>query len=146
MVVMNRREYRHLYEEYTNDDGFNSREHLPHIVKRLAGLIPDQRTRLFVVTCDTDGASAVMHTSGNIDGIHDVPAITTNKTIDTTGAGDAFAFGMVWGLESGREWQEAMQWGVKIAALNITGFGGWWAADPNNPNRITPAFFDPTTT
>lgn len=147
-VFMNRREYRHLTGgEFASDEAFASKEHLACAVKMLAPYITDARQRLFVVTCDTDGASAVAHRSGNIEGIHDVPAIPIAPVVDTTGAGDAFALGMTIALRRSVQWRTAMEWGAKLAAENVKGPGGWYAADEkNNPSCITPAFFDPPTT
>lgn len=147
-VFMNRREYRHLTDdEFASDEAFSSREHIVYAVKMLAPYITDARQRLFVVTCDTDGASAVAHRNGNTEGIHDVQAIPITPVVDTTGAGDAFALGMTIALCRGIPWQTAMEWGTKLAAENVKGPGGWFAADTkNNPLVITPAFFDPPTT
>lgn len=146
-VFMNRREYRRLTDEgFDSDDDFNAEEHLPVIIAEIAPLIKDGRRRYFVVTCDTDGAYAVAHTNGNIEGIHGVEAAPDTMVKDTTGAGDAFALGMTLALDRGIPWRDAMKWGARLAATNVEGAGGWFAADEKNPNRITPAFFDLPTT
>ena len=98
------------------------------------------------MTCDVDGSSAIAYSADNIEGIHDIPAISNTRAVDTTGAGDAFTLGMMLAIYQKIPWREAMEWGGRLAAANIAGPGGSFAADASNPNRITPAFFDPPTT
>lgn len=52
-----------------------------------------------------------------------IPAFKITKTIDTTGAGDAFASGFLLGLIRGYEFRKALIYGNAVAALKIQRLG-----------------------
>jgi sugar/nucleoside kinase (ribokinase family) len=60
-------------------------------------------------------------------GVTRVPAITTRPVVDTTGAGDALAGGMLarWSTTGGQPagLQDALMWGVACASITITSVG-----------------------
>jgi sugar/nucleoside kinase (ribokinase family) len=79
---------------------------------------------LVVVTCSEKGAIAV-------DGgkrIH-VPAAPVDKVIDTTGAGDLFAAGFLYGQSHGRSIEDSLRLGSLAAAEIISHFGARPEAD-----------------
>ncbi len=61
------------------------------------------------------------------DGVVHVPALTSRPVIDTTGAGDAVAGGMLarWLTSGGRsnDLRDALMWGVACASLTISAIG-----------------------
>ena len=59
-----------------------------------------------------------------------VPGIPAEQLVDTTGAGDAFAAGVVSALRQGMEIEEACRFGAKQGALT-TGFLGAVRLDKN---------------
>jgi sugar/nucleoside kinase (ribokinase family) len=79
---------------------------------------------LVVVTCSEKGAIAM-------DGgrrIH-VPAAPVDKVVDTTGAGDLFAAGFLYGQAQGRSVEESLRLGSLAAAEIISHFGARPEAD-----------------
>ena len=53
----------------------------------------------------------------------DVPAHPAKKVVDTTGAGDNFAAGVLWGLAHGKDAAEAARIGAKLGAAAVSKFG-----------------------
>ena len=83
-----------------------------------AGLsLRDTGPEIVVVTLGDDGAIFVSE-----DGIEMVPAIDTS-IIDTTGAGDAFAAGLINAYLDGRAWSDAVKMGCAMAAIKISHLG-----------------------
>jgi sugar/nucleoside kinase (ribokinase family) len=79
---------------------------------------------LVVVTCSEKGAIAM-------DGgkrIH-VPAAPVDKVVDTTGAGDLFAAGFLYGQAQGRSIEDSLRLGSLAAAEIISHFGARPEAD-----------------
>lgn len=65
------------------------------------------------VSVITDGArGGKMSTNGHVSFFD---AVKIKKVVDTTGAGDAFASGMVAGVLYGKTYEQAAQWGIKNA-------------------------------
>jgi len=79
---------------------------------------------LVVVTCSEKGAIAMA--SGRR--IH-VPAAPVDKVIDTTGAGDLFAAGFLYGQSHGRSIEDSLRLGSLAAAEIISHFGARPEAD-----------------
>jgi sugar/nucleoside kinase (ribokinase family) len=52
-----------------------------------------------------------------------VPSFPTKEVVDTTGAGDAFASGVVSGMLRGFSWANAARYGNVVAALKIAYLG-----------------------
>jgi sugar/nucleoside kinase (ribokinase family) len=77
----------------------------------------DAGVGLLAVTCGADGALVI---SG--DGTQQVPAFAVD-VVDTTGCGDAFSAGFVYGIHIGREPTEAAVLGNAVAALVAQGLG-----------------------
>ena len=69
----------------------------------------------------TRGAQGV--TVASKDGMFDAPATPVLKVIDTTGAGDLFAAGFLFGLTHGKELKECARIGAVAAAEIISHFG-----------------------
>jgi len=46
-------------------------------------------------------------------GLH-IPGINVKKVVDTTGAGDAFAAGLVSALRQGKDIEELLPWNVRF--------------------------------
>jgi len=58
------------------------------------------------------------------DAIHHQPAVSYGRTVDTTGAGDLFLSGLIYGLVSGADRRESMRMGSHTAGLCVTYYGG----------------------
>lgn len=52
-----------------------------------------------------------------------ISAVNVKKSVDTTGAGDAYAAGVIYGLSSGMSCEEAAKIGSKTGAATVTLFG-----------------------
>ena len=72
---------------------------------------------MLAVTCGADGALIV---SG--DGTQQVPAFAID-VVDTTGCGDAFSAGFIYGVHLGRAPHDAAGLGNAVAALVAQGLG-----------------------
>jgi len=142
LVVINRRELRHALNTFQRDDEFNPTIHLPQLVERLRDFDDGGNgERLLVVTCAADGEAAVIHRAGEVaDDVHIQKPEPGVIVKETTGAGDAFALGMMLALVRKLPWKQALKWGAKLAVANSQGPGGAWAA-----NHIGPNFFDAIT-
>jgi sugar/nucleoside kinase (ribokinase family) len=77
----------------------------------------DAGVRLLAITCGADGALIVDH-----EGTQQVPAFAVN-VVDTTGCGDAFSAGFVFGIHSGHAPRDAAVLGNAVAALVAGGLG-----------------------
>ncbi|MEL6842912.1 MAG: carbohydrate kinase family protein [Bacteroidota bacterium] len=67
-----------------------------------------------LISCGKDGC--------NLQSTHyqqDFPALTVDKLVDTTGAGDAFLAGLVAALYHNVDWPDCIQWGQACAALTL---------------------------
>jgi ribokinase len=51
-----------------------------------------------------------------------LPAFTVNA-LDTTGAGDAFCAGLIYGMLEGRNWPDCLNYARAVAAVKCTGLG-----------------------
>ena len=73
------------------------------------------------VTVITDGArGGKISENGKVSFFE---SIKTNKVADTTGAGDAFASGMVAGVMYGKSYGQAVNWGIKNAVSKLKYIG-----------------------
>ena len=105
-----------------------------------------QEAEIITGQSDPAGAASVFHEKGarsviikvGADGcwlatleqsVH-VPGIPAEQLVDTTGAGDAFAAGVVSALRQGKDIEEACRFGAKLGALT-TGFLGAVRLDKN---------------
>src|SRR5262245_2752768 len=77
----------------------------------------DAGAGLLAVTCGGDGALVVNH-----EGTEQVPAFSVD-VVDTTGCGDAFSAGFVYGIHLRRQPREAAVLGNAVAALVAGGLG-----------------------
>jgi ribokinase len=76
-----------------------------------------------IIVC-TDGAEGVWVTSKTSSFF--TPSLKIKKVIDTTGAGDAFAAGMLYGLLKNKSLKWSAKFANKIAAKSISDFGLKW--------------------
>ena len=77
----------------------------------------DAGVRLLAVTCGAEGALVV-----SSEGAQRVPAFVVD-VVDTTGCGDAFSAGFVYGMHLGRDPADAAVLGNAVAALVAGGLG-----------------------
>ena len=77
----------------------------------------DAGAGLLAITCGADGALIV-----NAEGTQQVPAFAID-VVDTTGCGDAFSAGFVYGMGLGRSPRDAAVLGNAVAALVAQGLG-----------------------
>ena len=101
---------------------------LPNLneVKKLSGC-PDaeqamqtlaQHTRLLVVKLGCQGAAAIMG-----DKVVRVPPIKVGKVLDTTGAGDCFNAGFLYGYLRGKSLEDSLMYANICGGLSVTGYG-----------------------
>lgn len=76
-----------------------------------------------VSTVVTDGAHglAILIPDEPVRWVEAWPSV---EPLDSTGAGDQFRAGMLWGLDSGMPVAEALRWGMACGALNCRSEGG----------------------
>ncbi len=106
------------YTDYLlpNEDqvlGFTGATELAEGSRRLL----DAGAGLLAVTCGAEGALVV-----SSDGTQQVPALPVD-VVDTTGCGDAFSAGFVYGMNSGRTPRDAAVLGNAVAGLVAQGLG-----------------------
>ncbi|MBV8061778.1 MAG: adenosine kinase [Alphaproteobacteria bacterium] len=77
-----------------------------------------KHTGIAVVTRGEKGAVIT-----NSDAVHEVPAAPVDKVIDTTGAGDLYAAGFLYGITHGKSLPEAGRIGAIAAAEVISHYG-----------------------
>ncbi|MFH1654483.1 MAG: adenosine kinase [Pseudomonadota bacterium] len=70
------------------------------------------------VTLGSDGAILI-----SANKAHRIKAMDVNEVVDTTGAGDAFAAGFLYGIARGIEIEDAGRWGAAAAAEIIKYYG-----------------------
>ncbi|HEX2283342.1 MAG TPA: carbohydrate kinase family protein [Mycobacterium sp.] len=93
--------------------GFTGAEDLPEGCRRLL----DAGAGLLAITQGADGATVVTR-----EGAEHIPAFAI-EVVDTTGCGDAFSAGFVYGTLIGREPRDAAVLGNGVAALVAQGLG-----------------------
>ena len=71
-----------------------------------------------VVTAGEEGSIVATRS-----GLSRVPALRPQKVVDTTGAGDAFAAGLVYGLLQGWSLSESAKFGSAVAAIKVASEG-----------------------
>lgn len=91
-----------------------------------AQLLGEIGPEVVIVTLGADGAILASD-----DGIETIPAFDAD-VVDTTGAGDAFAAGLMHAFLDGRSWREAVETGCAMAAIKI----GHVGAAGGLPNRL----------
>ena len=89
------------------------------IIDRLARRASD-RGKLFVVTLGADGSRAFQGSKQ-----FDCPAISVERVVDTTGAGDAYAAGFMSAYSHGASIDHSMQRGASVAANNVKHAGAF---------------------
>jgi ribokinase len=93
-------------------------------IKRVADLGP----KIVIETVGSEGT--LMFEDGRMV---KVPALQPPKVVDTTGAGDAFAAGVVTGYLEGMDWEDSIRLGSAVAAIKI----GFLGARSGLPDRET---------
>lgn len=86
-------------------------------LEAVIGQIKDQH-RVWAIT---RGAAGSVVVAGEVR--HDVPATPVEAVVDTTGAGDLYAAGFLWGLTHGQPLEECARLGAVAAAEVISHFG-----------------------
>lgn len=97
--------------------GCSNKKEAVYKLKEMAG-----NNNNFTVICpwDTDGV-AVLDKENNF---YTCPSFPPEKIVDTLGAGDTFCAATLFALNKGKEIQEAIKFGSKIAGLKV-GFYGY---------------------
>ncbi|WP_458407610.1 carbohydrate kinase family protein [Anaerotignum sp.] len=60
---------------------------------------------------------------GDVNGIYSVPAVPVERCVDTTGAGDTFVSGFLWGLSEGLESLECAKFACAAASFAVESVG-----------------------
>lgn len=86
--------------------------------REAARMIKSLGPRLVVIKRGHEGVYALSD-----EGEFDIPAYRVEKPVDTTGAGDAFASGLLMGLSRGYDLRKALVYGNAVAALKVQRLG-----------------------
>lgn len=86
------------------------------------GSARERGVRMVAVKCGVDGAVL-----GLDDGIHEIPAYVQGQVADTSGAGDVFNGGLLYGLTHGMNAVEASRLGTVMAGLKVRGRGATYS-------------------
>lgn len=86
------------------------------------GSARERGVRMVAVKCGADGALL-----GLDDGIHEIPAYVPERVADTSGAGDVFNGGLLYGLTHGMSAVEAARLGTVMAGLKVRGRGATYS-------------------
>ena len=89
-----------------------------HSLEEAGRILTRSGPKSVLITLGEDGV-LVVHEAGNVL----VPARKVAQVVDTTGAGDAFAAGVIAGLLEGIPLEKAARLGVEVAAHKIQHFG-----------------------
>jgi sugar/nucleoside kinase (ribokinase family) len=73
-----------------------------------------------VVTCGSRGGRLLRR--GQAELAYDA-ASGDAPVVDTTGAGDAFAAGLIAGMAGGRPWEDCLDWGAQVARAAVESYG-----------------------
>lgn len=76
-----------------------------------------------IVIC-TLGSEGVLVTT--LDKQFKIPAIKPKKIVDSTGAGDTFAAGFLYGMIKNKTIEEATEIGTKLASMSLENYGELW--------------------
>jgi len=79
-----------------------------------------------IVVCTMGGKGAVVI---NQKESFEVEAIKVNKIVDSTGAGDTFAAGFLWGLLKNKTLEESAMVATILATKSLTDYGENWMSD-----------------
>ena len=77
---------------------------------------------MVAVKCGAEGAVL-----GLADGIHEIPAYVPERVSDTSGAGDVFNGGLLYGMTHGMEAVESARLGTVMAGLKVRGRGATYS-------------------
>lgn len=86
-----------------------------------------------VVKCGEKGCVAA-----DKNGVKAFPAVAAEACVDTTGAGDAFAAGFIWGLSNGWNLEDCAKFACAAASCNIERFGA--TAGIESPEKVQRRF------
>ena len=85
---------------------------------RNAEILLEMGVKTAVIKCGEKGCIV-----GDKKGIFSVPAVSIEKCVDTTGAGDTFVSGFLWGLSEGMEVLECAKFACVAAARAVESIG-----------------------
>ena len=85
---------------------------------RNAEILLEMGVKTVVIKCGEKGCMI-----GNEKGIYSIPAVPAEKCVDTTGAGDTFVSGFLWGLSEGWESIECAEFACAAASFAVESVG-----------------------
>ena len=108
---------------YADSHDLNTHD-IPTIAKHLANLPKEnsKRKRTAIITQGTDPTVVAVQGDDNVKTIK-VHPIDSNEITDTTGAGDAFAGGLMAGIVKGESLEKSIDMGSWLAALSLRELG-----------------------
>lgn len=89
-----------------------------------AALVRNRNGCTTVVTCGEEGCFVAERGAKGLPAVH-VPAYRIERVVDSTGAGDVFRAGVIYGLIQGWDTMRTVSFASAAAALNCTEMGGW---------------------
>ncbi len=81
-------------------------------------LLLDMGVKTAVIKCGEKGCIVGDHT-----GVYSVPAVPAERCVDTTGAGDTFVSGFLWGISEGLETAECAKFACAAASFAVESVG-----------------------
>lgn len=85
---------------------------------RNAGILLDMGVKTAVIKCGEQGCII-----GDEKGIYSIPAVPVERCVDTTGAGDTFVSGFLWGLSEGWELKKCAEFACAAASRAVESVG-----------------------
>ena len=108
-------------ETWAEASGQPDKKDLPAVARALA-LLPKtnpSRPRTVIITQGPDSTIVVTAADGAEPRIHPVHALKDEEIVDTNGAGDAFAGGVIGALVAGKSIDDAVEVGHKMGAMCV---------------------------
>ncbi|HLJ57852.1 MAG TPA: PfkB family carbohydrate kinase [Chthonomonadaceae bacterium] len=94
-----------------------------------AGELRDREGGTTIVTCGERGCFAAERGTAGVPAVH-YPALRPQCVVDTTGAGDIFRAGLIYGRIQGWPLDRTVRFASAAAALNCAALGGWAGVRP----------------
>lgn len=112
-------------EAWAEASGQPDKKDLPAVARALAGLPKSNpaRPRTVIITQGPESTIVATDVDGVEPKIHPVQPLKDEEIVDTNGAGDAFAGGVLGALVSGRSIDEAVEVGHKMGAMCVQQVG-----------------------
>jgi adenosine kinase len=112
-------------EAWASANGFPDKKDIPAIAKVIAALpkANPSRPRIVIITQGADSTILVSSAEPDSPKVYPVHPLPAEEIVDTNGAGDAFAGGFLGAFVAGKNLDECVETGHKLAAMCVTQIG-----------------------